>query len=376
MGASLAASKGSFQLTVSKGARDYYEQDITEAKEQLRRLSPQGSLPFPTKILVFFLLRLLCVMSAAMLPVSWTVFFCLFQYLIMPYSLFVSFAQLLVLGPALFVGHFAAQLPLQLLCAYALPSFLQLSLTINYTFVAVFFLVDQLACALCLWRTPACPTAPISSQRVMQSILFGFFNCKTYFLILLFCLQGYQIALVPWLLDAVFKFSIHIGRWFARKTMHWSALFYHQHRISDAPFVYHDAHKFHHYLHDTTAFDAHIYGSGAPEEILCLFTELIPAVLLGAVPPSLSYNVLCVSWDNKVAHSRKSVGDDGCNFHADHHTLHSKNYGGFNAALDMYMGTASNNASYPLGPTAITVQASDNDCVLLTFAPRVVTSVS
>ena len=28
------------------------------------------------------------------------------------------------------------------------------------------------------------------------------------------------------------------------------------------PRVYEEAHKFHHYLHGSTAFDAHIYGSG------------------------------------------------------------------------------------------------------------------
>lgn len=49
--------------------------------------------------------------------------------------------------------------------------------------------------------------------------------------------------------------------------------------------VYNQAHKFHHYLHDTTAFDAHVYGAGAPEEWWSLMLELgWVAVVLSLLP--------------------------------------------------------------------------------------------
>lgn len=38
--------------------------------------------------------------------------------------------------------------------------------------------------------------------------------------------------------------------------------------------VYEEAHKFHHYLHDTTPFDAHVYGAGAPEEWFSMVVEV------------------------------------------------------------------------------------------------------
>jgi len=44
--------------------------------------------------------------------------------------------------------------------------------------------------------------------------------------------------------------------------MDWATIYYHQHRIAHLPVVYDQSHKFHHYLHDTTPFDAHIYGAG------------------------------------------------------------------------------------------------------------------
>ena len=72
--------------------------------------------------------------------------------------------------------------------------------------------------------------------------------------------------------DAVLGISPAVGRVFSKLTMHWAALFYHMHRIAHLPGVYDQAHKAHHYLHDATAFDAHLYGSGAPEVLSTMHT--------------------------------------------------------------------------------------------------------
>ncbi len=59
-----------------------------------------------------------------------------------------------------------------------------------------------------------------------------------------------------------------------------AVMFYCEHRINHCPVVYAHAHKQHHYLHDTTAFDAHIYGSGANEEFAWVLAETLPCILL------------------------------------------------------------------------------------------------
>jgi sterol desaturase/sphingolipid hydroxylase (fatty acid hydroxylase superfamily) len=327
-----------FEIAADKGPRNEYNAKLDMIKETIRRGSSAPS--FHTNLLFFFALRIACVVAAFFVPIGWVLALAALQFVLLPHSLFVSLAELWVLGLALFVGHFCVAMPLQLASSLLIPTALNLSLPISNTFIICFFVVDQLLCSLCVWRTPACATNPVTRTRLAQSVIFGFLNCKTYFLLLLLPLRGLAIPLIPWAIDAYFELSIRVTRWSARKFLHWAALFYIQHSLAHLPNVYGDAHKFHHYLHDTTAFDAHIYGSGAPEEYFCLLGELLPALLFGTAPPSLSGCVLWISWTNKIAHSRKSVAEDGCNFHADHHLYHTKNFGGYYPPLDMYMGTA------------------------------------
>ena len=102
-------------------------------------------------------------------------------------------------------------------------------------------------------------------------------------------------------------------------------MFYCEHRINHCPVVYAHAHKMHHYLHDTTAFDAHVYGSGMNEEYLWIVAETLPCILAmsssvagnggaastataAAVLFPFCFNVttLRFSWLNKGGHSRTS----------------------------------------------------------------------
>eukprot|EP01035_Chromulina_nebulosa_P026510 gene26510-34714_t len=117
------------------------------------------------------------------------------------------------------------------------------------------------------------------------------------------------------------------------------------HRLAHLPGVYLQAHKAHHFLHDATAFDAHIYGSGAPEEFFTLAFEVLTGCLLGFCPPSLTYNVLNASWANKQVHTRAEKDAGGWNGHVDHHTTHDKNLGPSLpfSLLDMYFNTAVHN---------------------------------
>ena len=81
--------------------------------------------------------------------------------------------------------------------------------------------------------------------------------------------------------------------------MHWLELFYTQHRIAHLPKVYEHAHKLHHYLHGTLAFDAHIYGNGMPEEFFFLLLELSMGAYLGLMPASLNRSMILLK-DGKI----------------------------------------------------------------------------
>eukprot|EP00441_Pelagodinium_beii_P006268 CAMPEP_0197695602 /NCGR_PEP_ID=MMETSP1338-20131121/115406_1 /TAXON_ID=43686 ORGANISM="Pelagodinium beii, Strain RCC1491" /NCGR_SAMPLE_ID=MMETSP1338 /ASSEMBLY_ACC=CAM_ASM_000754 /LENGTH=279 /DNA_ID=CAMNT_0043278607 /DNA_START=550 /DNA_END=1389 /DNA_ORIENTATION=+ len=106
----------------------------------------------------------------------------------------------------------------------------------------------------------------------------------------------------------------------------------------------------HHYLHDSTAFDAHIYGSGMNEEYFWILAETLPCLLAPSLffPYFLNFETLYQSWTNKGAHTRSDEGVTvdtlGCfdedNYHADHHELHRANFGSSTGALlDFYFGT-------------------------------------
>ena len=137
-----------------------------------------------------------------------------------------------------------------------------------------------------------------------------------------------------------------IGRVLSRFTLHWSVLFYHQHRMGHLPPVYNEAHKFHHYLNSSTAYDAHIYGSGLPEEWSTLILELIGALSFGYPPLSFNPWIIYISWTNKVGHTRQAEPTIcGLNNHVDHHEYHDKNFGIYNPLLDIFFGTDAPNAT-------------------------------
>lgn len=190
-------------------------------------------------------------------------------------------------------------------------------------------------------------------------------SCR-YSLILLLLLRGFRLNLTVWLLDAILGVSETLATYSSRHLYRWGIIFYHQHRLAHLPVVYNQvrllsqprhcdalvpfvcvlnnicgalalrscgpyvqlgspqntpvlisndvvlvrlvtqtqAHKFHHYLHDTTAFDAHIYGAGAPEEWFSLVLEAGMALWFGLYPAALSLTLIMQSVSSKVGHTR------------------------------------------------------------------------
>ena len=222
--------------------------------------------------------------------------------------------------PTLFFGSYiyylTAQYFKQLFVSWlSLPDyFLNL---INYTieidekFIFYFFVVDFLVCLFLTFYSPIGKTKRMPISRILQSILYGFINTKSYFVILLFLSRGVKLPIFLWIIEAIFPITEKLNSLFQRILgATWPVIFYNQHRVAHLPFVYNDAHKFHHYLHDSSPFDAHLYGTGAPEEWHSLMAELFTSFYLGCIPPSLSFYVLKNSWYDKVAHTRKEGGNN------------------------------------------------------------------
>eukprot|EP00933_Yihiella_yeosuensis_P072129 TRINITY_DN80436_c0_g1_i1.p1 TRINITY_DN80436_c0_g1~~TRINITY_DN80436_c0_g1_i1.p1 ORF type:complete len:440 (+),score=48.20 TRINITY_DN80436_c0_g1_i1:37-1356(+) len=327
-----------FEIHVD-GGREFvenYAEDMEKLSEELDSLAGVTVQPM-LKQAFFWCIRLACIACAFCAP-FWAMFLTsLLQFIFLPYSLFVALCYGLETMFVLYSGHALVMPLLTLLLDQLLPVWCNPKFTVTSASLLLFLGVDQLLCTLCLFKTAKGTTTPMATSRILQSVFYGFLNCKTYYLVLLPSIFGFEIAILPWIVDAVFGLSARISGFTGR---FWNVLFYHAHRMAHIKQVYPDAHKFHHFLHDCTAFDAHIFGSGAPEEWLILMCDLLFPLILGCIPASLSYHVLTVSWCNKwVFHTRADKSDfHSDNFHADHHALHRVNFG-TSYPLEMFMKT-------------------------------------
>jgi len=293
--------------------------------------------------LVTFMLGWRCGLSAGLL-----------QFVVAPLSLTGAFIRLLTNVSDCVLHYACSFIAAEALSsiARALPIGLKSpTVTIDVYFLACFFIVDFLLNVLVHMNT----SESFGFRRMASHVVYGTFNTKTYFLVVLGALLGFELDLAvvclgSLLTKAAIKYGVY--GWLLRVSK-WPCFpicFYIEHRIGHLPVVYQNAHKMHHYLHDSTAFDAHIYGSGMNEEYFWILAETIPCILAPSLffPYFLNFETLYQSWTNKGAHTRteEGVGLDnlGCfdedNYHADHHTLHRANFGSSTGALlDFYFGT-------------------------------------
>jgi len=346
--------KKSFTVNINKSLIEDYKKGLKEVGDKLSEIkrsneiktgnesnesneSNDNDFDFKTKMILFFCLRIICVITAWYGSFTWTTIISLFQFTFLPYSLFVSLCYGINTYLSIMIGNLITFPLLKLLIQTIFPEWLLHSITITNTFIIIFFAVDQLLCFIFLFITPRGKIKLFSLERIIQSIIFGFLNTKTYHLIILLLSRGVEITIIVWIIDALLGISAIIS---TQTQKYWGLLFYHQHRAAHLPEVYFDAHKFHHFLHDTTAFDAHIYGNGAPEEWFMLNMEVIPAFFFGCIPPSLTYFPLRQSWDSKIGHTRKEI-QNYFNLHADHHLYHTKIFS-FEIVIDIIMKTAVN----------------------------------
>ncbi|CAK0842889.1 unnamed protein product [Prorocentrum cordatum] len=333
----------------------------------------------------------------------------LLQFVVAPLSLTGSLIRLCTnISDCVF--HYLLNL-IAVLLVSAVPALPSTSLNFGMPFVVLFFAIDFLLNLFVYWRT----SEAFGPRRLCMHILYGTFNTKTYFVVVLGCLHREEFNIAVVLLTGLLSYVAQ--EWSLGKRLldaiRWPCFpvcFYRtdwrrsdkgrggEHRVGHMPIVYQHAHKMHHYLHDSTPFDAHIYGSGMNEEFFWILAETLPCLLAPGVffPYFLNPVTLWISWTNKGAHARTAEGvtvdTAGCfdedlralgrawlaavlplgqtrdNFHADHHTLHRTNFGSSTGVLlDFYFGTAgpttkgSAGMAYAVGP-----DPSDETRVLVT----------
>jgi hypothetical protein len=134
------AAGGAFELKVPAEPAKEYNRNMQALAASVRTAST-SPLSFRNNLFLFFALRIVCCVCA-IAGFSWQL--CLavasLQFLLLPYSAFVSFTQFVALFPPLFSGHICIHVPLQLIFDHFFP-FLP-SLTISPTFIAAFFILD------------------------------------------------------------------------------------------------------------------------------------------------------------------------------------------------------------------------------------------
>merc|ERR1712209_130107 len=356
--------KERFTLKLSRAVARNYNGEFDRLKADLRQLhaGEKELISYKTTLLILFSIRLACVVTAWQGRTAATLLLAASQFLVAPYSLFVSMALAVALAPPIYLSHYVSLSLIQacasIMAAVTPETILSVvnvvapycHLPIGPAFVIGFFLADQ---ALCVYCHAFTPSKEFPLKETFTHAVWGFLNTKTYTLVVLLHMMNAGVAIPLWLwaLDAYFKVTERLAYTVSRHWAHWLELFYHQHRMAHLPKVYEHAHKLHHYLHGTLAFDAHIYGNGMPEEFFFLLLEMGLGIGYGLTPATLNRLVLQFSMDNKFGHTQKPTDEDGGNFHADHHLLHVKNFGIYNCLTDMYFDTGNNNTKYVIKPS-------------------------
>lgn len=274
----------------------------------------------------------------------------LLQFLVAPLSLTASFIRMQTNISDCILHYVCCGLVAVVLAATGVSTWCP-HITINTYFIVLFFTIDFVLNIVVHMNT----SETFGPWRMAIHIVYGTFNTKTYFVVVLGCLLGFQIDLVLLCLASLLglaarRYGLYAGLLRLSGWPCFAICFYVEHRIGHLPVNYQHAHKMHHYLHDSTAFDAHIYGSGMNEEYFWILAEVIPCLLAPNLffPYFLNLETLYQSWTNKGAHTRSGDGIGaetfGCfdedNYHADHHTLHRANFGSSTGVLlDFYFGT-------------------------------------
>jgi hypothetical protein len=339
-------------LTFDRATIDGYNQRYETAKLRLRELVRNRGDFGPNYLVPLFAVRIATVIAAAFFGFWATLCTSVLQFVAAPYSFYAAVAAWWGMVP-FYVMHFLTFAGLQTgtwLLGRRFPIVAHYTrIPVSLALIGVWFAVDQLTCLVLSFWSPVGKPVRVSPKRFLQSVAYGFLNAKTYWLVLLLCLRGFQVDLLALALYALMPGRVHglgyvlwrriLPRHFLHHTFA-NAMFYHYHRTVHLPGPYNEGHRHHHYLPDATPFDAHMHGTGMPEEWLKLMTEISVGLATGLMPWSFTWGALKQSFGNKLGHTRvegeRPVLD---NFHVNHHQKHFKNFGFVSFPLDLLFGT-------------------------------------
>lgn len=337
-----------FEIKFNRDQVNEINSDFKEVNQKVLNIEknvPQ-LLEYEAKMIIFFIIRLIQIYTVYYKQYTSFILLSLSQFILLPYSFFSSFSLIPDFLIARYVGSYVSSITLYTFIDYVFPSWLNYKYEIDNYFVFGYIFIEQFICFVFLFVSPYGKTKPVSLKRIMESIVYGFLNTKTYSLVLLFLVRGFKFPVTGLIVDYITGFSTKI---FNLSILYRPLFVYIQHRSAHIAVAYGEAHKFHHYLSDTTGFDSHHLGIGAPEEFFMFLMEILPVYALkDGLMPSFSPPLLWQYWDSKIAHVRKDDDHHSQgNFHANHHYYHTKNFSTYSCPLDVLFKTSWDAESWP-----------------------------
>jgi hypothetical protein len=356
-----------FEIKLSKDKVNKINNSFQEINKKIQKIEKGVGeiLGYEHKMIMFFIIRLIMIYTTYYKQYSYLILLSLTQFVLLPYSFFSSISMTFDFVIARNLGSYISSLVLNNLVDLVFPSWLNIKYKIDDLFLIGFLFLDQLICLIFLFITPSGKTTLFSFKRIIQSVVFGFLNCKTYMVILLLLVRGYDFPVTTLVIDWLIGFSRYIFDF----TILYRPLFvYVQHRSAHTAVIYADAHKYHHHLSDTTAFDSHYMGIGAPEEYFMFLLEVLPVFLFNGMLPSFSPPLIYQNYETKLGHVRKE-GEfhSHQNFHANHHYYHNKNYSTYSCPLDVLFMTTWKSEYYPFVNNFKVKREEDEEDVILKF---------
>merc|ERR1719369_2244875 len=118
-----------FTLSLPRSPAKEYNEGLEDMKSEMRKLhaGEKENFSYKTTLLLLFLLRFLCIVTAWQGNVIGTLALSSAQFLIAPYSLFVSFTLAIALAPPIYACHYLSFTLIQStfpILSFLCPSFL------------------------------------------------------------------------------------------------------------------------------------------------------------------------------------------------------------------------------------------------------------
>ena len=198
-----------FELKLPSKIGKHYNNEFENMKSEMRKLhgGEKEVLSYKITLFLLFCIRIACIISSWKGDVVGTILLASLQFVVAPYSLFVSAALAVALAPPIYASHYIAFTLIQstfALLSSMLPTTLLslletfipfLNIPINAYFIMAFFIYDQ---SLCYYVHYYTPSKKYDLKETMVHVVWGFLNTKTYtIVILLHMMNSGNYFLIP-----------------------------------------------------------------------------------------------------------------------------------------------------------------------------------